>query len=167
VIVAYVHAVEAVGRVVGRLAMCLIFVMAGVLIYSAVMRTGFNRPPLWTIETAQFLLAAYFLLGGAYSMQLDAHVRMDVLYSRWTLRGRAFADTITSVCLVTYLVVLLMGGISSTEYALEYGQRAATAWRPPMAPIKILMTAGIALMLLQTIAYFFRDLARLRGREIA
>jgi hypothetical protein len=36
-----------------------------------------------------------------------------------------------------------------------------------MAPIKILMTAGIALMLLQTIAYFFRDLARLRGREIA
>jgi TRAP-type mannitol/chloroaromatic compound transport system permease small subunit len=162
-----VHAVEAVGRVVGRLAMYMIFVMAGVLIYSAVMRTGFNRPPLWTIEMSQFLLAAYFLLGGAYSLQLNAHVRMDVLYSRWTLRGQAFADTITSACLVTYLVVLLMGGISSTEYALEYGQRAASAWRPPMAPIKILMTAGIALMLLQTTAYFFRDLARLRGREIA
>jgi TRAP-type mannitol/chloroaromatic compound transport system permease small subunit len=162
-----VHAVEAVGRVVGRLAMYMIFVMAGVLIYSAVMRTGFNRPPLWTIEMSQFLLAAYFLLGGAYSLQLNAHVRMDVLYSRWTLRGQAFADTITSACLVTYLVVLLMGGISSTEYALEYGQRAASAWRPPMAPIKILMTAGIALMLLQTTAYFIRDLARLRGREIA
>jgi TRAP-type mannitol/chloroaromatic compound transport system permease small subunit len=156
-----------VGRVVGRLAMYMIFVMAGVLIYSAVMRTGFNRPPLWTIEMSQFLLAAYFLLGGAYSLQLNAHVRMDVLYSRWTLRGQAFADTITSACLVTYLVVLLMGGISSTEYALEYGQRAASAWRPPMAPIKILMTAGIALMLLQTTAYFIRDLARLRGREIA
>ena len=117
-VVLYVRVVEAVGRVVGRIAMCLLFVMAGVLLYSAVMRTGFNRPPLWTIEMAQFLLAAYFLLSGAYSMQLNAHVRMDVLYSRWSLRGRAFADTITSVCLVTYLVVLLMGGISSTEYAL-------------------------------------------------
>lgn len=167
IVVAYVRVVEAVGWVVGRIAMCLLFVMIGILLYSAVMRTGFNRPPLWTIEMAQFLLASYFLLGGAYSIQLNAHVRMDVFYSRWSLRGRAFADTITGVCLVTYLVVLLMGGISSTEYALEYNQRASTAWRPPMAPIKIIMTAGIALMLLQVIATFLRDLARVRGREIA
>jgi TRAP-type mannitol/chloroaromatic compound transport system permease small subunit len=161
-----VHAVEAVGRVVGRLAMYMIFVMAGVLLYSAVMRTGFNRPPLWSVEFSQFLLAAYFLLGGAYSLQLGSHVRMDLLYSRWSPRGQAFADTITAVCLITYLVVLLVGGISSTGYALEYGQRAATAWRPPMAPIKIIMTVGIALMLLQVVAIFFRDLARVRGLEI-
>ncbi len=166
IVVAYVHAVEAVGRVVGRLAMYMIFVMAGVLLWSAVMRTGFNRPPLWSVEFSQFLLAAYFLLGGAYSLQLDSHVRMDLLYSRWSPRGRAFADTITAVCLITYLVVLLIGGISSTDYALEYGQRAATAWRPYMAPIKIIMTIGIFLMLLQAVAIFFRDLARVRGLEI-
>ena len=165
-VVLYVRAVEAVGRVVGRIAMYLLFVMAGVLLYSAVMRTGFNRPPLWTVEMAQFLLVSYFTLGGAWSMQVDAHVRMDLLYSRWTLRGRAFADTITAVCLITFLVILMKGGISSTEYALEYNQRASSAWRPPMAPIKIIMTFGILLMLLQAVAFFFRDLARLRGREI-
>jgi TRAP-type C4-dicarboxylate transport system permease small subunit len=130
------------------------------------MRTGFNRPPLWTVEVAQFLLVAYYLLGGAWTLQLDSHVRMDLLYTRWSLRGRAFADTITAVCLITYLVVLLFGGVSSSLYALEYGQRAATAWRPPLAPIKIVMTFGIGLMLLQAIAFFFRDLARVRGREI-
>jgi TRAP-type C4-dicarboxylate transport system permease small subunit len=146
--------------------MYLIFVMVGVLLYSVVMRTGFNRPPLWTVEVAQFLLVAYYLLGGAWTLQLDSHVRMDLLYTRWSLRGRAFADTITAVCLITYLVVLLFGGVSSSRYALEYGQRAATAWRPPLAPIKIVMTFGIGLMLLQAIAFFFRDLARVRGREI-
>jgi TRAP-type C4-dicarboxylate transport system permease small subunit len=146
--------------------MYLIFVMVGVLLYSVVMRTGFNRPPLWTVEVAQFLLVAYYLLGGAWTLQLDSHVRMDLLYTRWSLRGRAFADTITAVCLITYLVVLLFGGVSSSLYALEYGQRAATAWRPPLAPIKIVMTFGIGLMLLQAIAFFFRDLARVRGREI-
>jgi TRAP-type C4-dicarboxylate transport system permease small subunit len=140
--------------------------MVGVLLYSVVMRTGFNRPPLWTVEVAQFLLVAYYLLGGAWTLQLDSHVRMDLLYTRWSLRGRAFADTITAVCLITYLVVLLFGGVSSSLYALEYGQRAATAWRPPLAPIKIVMTFGIGLMLLQAIAFFFRDLARVRGREI-
>jgi TRAP-type mannitol/chloroaromatic compound transport system permease small subunit len=167
VIVRYVRWVEAVNRVVGRAAMYLIVAMVVVLLHSAVMRTGFNRPPLWTVEVAQFLLAAYYLLGGAYSMQLDAHVRMDLLYGRWSPRRRAFSDTITSVCIVTYLAVLLLGGVSSTSYALEYGQRAASSWRPPLAPIKIVMTLGILLMLLQAIAFFFRDLARVRGQEIA
>jgi TRAP-type mannitol/chloroaromatic compound transport system permease small subunit len=166
-VVGYVRWVEAVNRVFGRLAMYLIFVMVGVLLYSAFMRTGFNRPPLWSVEMSQFLLSAYYILGGAYTLQLDAHVRMDLLYSRWTLRGRAFADTITAVCLITYLVVLLMGGISSTEYALEYGQRASSSWRPPLAPIKIVMSFGVFLMILQAVAFFFRDLARLRGQEIA
>jgi TRAP-type mannitol/chloroaromatic compound transport system permease small subunit len=165
-VIAYVRGVEAVSRFFGRIAMYLVFAMIGVLLWSAFMRTGFNRPPLWSVEMSQFLLAAYYILGGAWTLQLDSHVRMDLLYSRWSPRRRAFADTITSVCLVTYLVVMLWGGISSTEYALEYGQRAATSWRPPMAPIKILMTFGIFLMLLQTIAYFFRDLARVRGRAI-
>jgi TRAP-type mannitol/chloroaromatic compound transport system permease small subunit len=165
-IVLYVRYVEAVGRVVGRMCMYLVFVMAGVLLYSAVMRTGFNRPPLWTVEVAQFLLAAYYLLGGAYTLQLDTHVRMDLLYSRWSVPRRAFADTITAVCLVTSLVVLLLGGISSTAYALEYGQTASSAWRPPLAPIKIIMTFGVFLMLLQAVAFFFRDLARVRGREL-
>ena len=100
-------------------------------------------------------------------MQLDSHVRMDLLYARWTPRKRAFADTITSLCLITYLVVMLWGGVSSTAYALEYGQRAATSWRPPMAPIKIIMTFGILLMILQAVAFFLRDLARVRGQEIA
>lgn len=165
-IVLYVRWVERVSRFFGRVAMYLVFAMIGVLLWSAFMRTGFNRPPLWSVEMSQFLLVAYFILGGAWTMQLDSHVRMDLLYARWTPRKRAFADTITSVCLVTYLVVLLWGGVSSTTYALEYGQRAATSWRPPMAPIKIIMTFGILLMLLQTIAFFFRDLARIRGVDI-
>lgn len=158
--------VEAVNRVVGRFAMYLIVAMIGVLVYSAVMRTGFNRPPLWTVEMGQFLLAAYYLLGGAYTLQLDAHVRMDLAYSRWSTKGRAFADTITAVCLIGYLLVLLWGGLSSTAYALEYGQKAASSWRPPLAPIKIVMSVGIFLMLLQAVAFFIRDLAQVRGRPI-
>lgn len=165
-IVRYVRWVEALNRVVGRGAMYLIVVMIGILLYSAIMRNGFNRPPLWTVEMGQFLLAAYYLLGGPWTLQLDAHVRMDLLYSRWTLRGRAFADTITAVCLIGYLAVLLWGGVSSTSYALEYGQKASSSWRPPLAPIKIVMTVGIFLMLLQALAFFFRDLARVRGKPI-
>jgi TRAP-type mannitol/chloroaromatic compound transport system permease small subunit len=145
----------------------MIFVMIGLLLYMSLSRSVFNTPLNWGVEMAQFMMAAYYLLGGAYSMQIDAHVRMDIFYSRWSPRGKALADVLTAVFLIFYLVVLLIGGINSSEYALSHNQKNYSAWAPPVAPIKIIMTFGIALMLLQAIAMFFRDLATLRGKDIA
>ncbi len=158
----YVRYVDAVSRVVGRFAMYMIFALIGLLLYSSITKTFF-LPVLWTLELAQFSMAAYYLLGGAYSMQLGAHVRMDLAYGRWSLRGKGFVDSITAFCLVFYLGMLLYGSFSSTGYALQYGETSYSSWAPYMAPIKIIMTFGIALMLLQAIASFFRDLARARG----
>lgn len=161
----FVRAVDAMNRVIGRFAMYLIFAMLGVLLYSSISKT-FADPAIWTLETAQFLMVAYFLLGGGYSMQLDAHVRMDLFYSRWTPRRAALMDAITVGFLIFYLAFLLYGGISSTQYALEYNETSYSAWSPRMAPIKIIMTVGVVLMLLQTIATFFKDLAAARGETL-
>jgi TRAP-type mannitol/chloroaromatic compound transport system permease small subunit len=163
---AYVRAVDAVNRVVGRFTMYLIFAMMGVLLFSSGSRTFAGVSHIWVVEIAQFLLAAYYLLGGGYSMQLDSHVRMDLVYSRWKPRTRAAVDVVTAGFLVFYLIVLLVGGLSSTQYAIEYGQKNYSSWAPPLAPIKIVMVIGIVLMLLQVIAIFFKDLAKARGEEI-
>jgi TRAP-type mannitol/chloroaromatic compound transport system permease small subunit len=146
--------------------MYLIFAMMGVLLLSSGSRTFFDVSYIWVVEVAQFLMTAYYLLGGGYSMQLDSHVRMDLLYSRWTPRTRATVDAITVGLLLFYLVVLLVGGISSTQYAIEYSQKNYSSWAPPLAPIKIIMVIGIALMLLQVIALFFKDLAAARGETL-
>lgn len=165
-IVWYVRWVDGLCGIVGKFAMYLIFVMMGVLLFSSISRTAFDTPHIWIVEMAQFTMAAYYLLGGGYSMLQDAHVRVDVFYSRWSIKRRAFADSITAFCLVFYLVFLLYGGLSSTQYALEYGQKNYSTWGPPLAPIKIVMTAGIFLMLLQAISMFFKDLARVRGVDL-
>ncbi|MDX5371487.1 TRAP transporter small permease subunit [Pseudomonas alcaligenes] len=162
---AYVRAVDRMNRFIGRCAMYLIFVMLGVLLYSSLSKALFE-PAIWTLETAQFLMVAYFLLGGAYSMQLDAHVRMDLLYGRWSPRTRAWLDVLTVAFLLFYLGVLLYGGISSTQYAIEYDETSYSSWSPRMAPIKVLMVIGIALMLLQAIAMFFKDVAIIRGERL-
>ena len=164
-VLCYVRAVDAVNRRVGRCAMYLVFVMIGILLYSSITKTFFV-PPLWTLETAQFLMVAYYLLGGAYSMQMDSHVRMDLMYGTWSPRTRAAVDVVTILFLLFYLSLLLYGGYSSTEYALKYTERSYSAWAPMMAPIKIIMCIGIFLMLLQAVAMFFKDLARALGRPI-
>ena len=163
----YVRYVDAASRVVGRFAMYLVFVMMGILLLSTISRAAFNVSYIWVVEMAQFLMAAYYFLGGGYSMQLDSHVRMDLLYDRLSPKGKAIADVITVFFLIFYLVFLLAGGISSTEYALQYGQKNYSSWAPILAPIKIIMCIGIALILLQVIATFFKDLAKARGETLA
>lgn len=164
---AYVRYVDALNKGVGTVMLFMIFVMMGVLLFGSISRYVFNASFLWIIEMAQFLMAAYYLLGGGYSMQLEAHVRMDVFYDRWQPRTRAFWDSLTALCIVFYLIYMIYGGWSSTAYALKYGQTNYSAWAPLMWPIKMVMTVGIALMLLQAFSFFFKDLARFMGREIA
>ena len=77
------------------------------------------------------------------------------------------ARVITAFFMVFYLAIMVYGGWSSSAYSLKYNQTNYSAWAPPMAPIKIIMTVGIALMLLQAISMFFKDVARVTGREIA
>ena len=163
----YVKYVDKVGYFVGRIAMLLVFVMIGVLLLGSVTRNVINMPLSWTVEMAQFILAAYYILGGAYSMQLDDHVRMDLFYSRFSERNKARMDVVTSFFLVFYLATLLFGSISSTMYAIEYGQRKFSQWNPSMVPIKVIMVFGIFLILLQAISIFFKDLAKAKGKELS
>ena len=99
-------------------------------------------------------------------MLTDDHVRMDLIYSKLKDKTKALLDSLTSVFLVFYLVVLFYGSISSLTYTIETNQRLFTAWAPYVWPIKSIMTFGILLMLLQSIAIFFKDLAKVLDREI-
>lgn len=166
-IVTYVKVVDYLSTKFGRLAMYLIFVMIGVLLLDAVTRNIINIPLSWCIEMAQFTMAAYYIVGGPYSMQLDSHVRMDLLYSRFSRKNQARLDCFTAIFLVIYLVALLIGAISSTKYAIEYDQRKFSMWNPSMIPIKLIMVFGIGLMLLQAISTFFKDLARTKGIKLS
>jgi TRAP-type mannitol/chloroaromatic compound transport system permease small subunit len=151
---------------VGRITMYLVFVMMFILILSFVTRNIINFPLIWIIEMAQFVITAYYILGGSYSMITDDHVRMDLFYSRFSEKNKARMDAFTSIFLFFYLITLLYGSISSLNYTLETNQRLFTAWRPYVWPIKSLMTFGILLMLLQTLSMFFKDLYRIKGEKI-
>ena len=142
-----------------------LFVIFGVLLWSSISKTFF-LPSLWTLEIAQFAMVAYYILGGPFSLQIGANVRMDLFYGGWTDRKKAWFDAFSILLLIFYLGVLLYGAIDSTTYSLQYNERSPTAWRPLLWPIKIIMCVGIFLMLLQAISEFFKDIAKLNGKEI-
>ncbi|PUB18854.1 TRAP transporter small permease subunit [Yoonia sediminilitoris] len=182
----YIHAVDAVNYRLGRVIMYGIFVLMGILLWSSISKTFF-LPTLWTLEMAQFVMVAYYILGGPYSIQLGSNVRMDLLYGEWSTRKKAWFDLFTVLLLIFYLCVLLYGAVSSTAYSLGYWgtepfsffaglltgseeigrmERSSTAWRPYLWPIKAVMIVGMFLMLLQCLSEFFKDLLRIRGEVL-
>jgi len=188
----YIRIVDRMNRLIGRMAMYLIFALVGVLLWSSFSKT-FLTPSLWTLETAQFVMVAYYILGGPYSIQLGSNVRMALFCGEWSLKTKARVDAVTVLFLLFYLGVLLYGAIGSMAYSLGYfgtepfafftdlfwifiteGQdaasemlgyleRSSTAWRPHLWPIKLLLCLGVFLMFLQALAELFRDIGRLRG----
>ena len=162
----YVNVVDTICIKVGRFVMYGVFFMMFLLILSFVTRNIVNYPLMWIIEMAQFTITAYYILGGGYSMITDDHVRMDLFYGKLSKKGKAKMDIFTSIFLITFLVVLLYGSISSLLYTLEYKQKLFTAWAPYVGPIKSLMLAGILLMLLQAFSMLIKDFAKVMNKKI-
>lgn len=191
----YIRVVDSINYRLGRMVMYGIFLMIAVLLWSSVSKTFF-LPSFWTLEVAQFAMVAYYMLGGPYSIQLGANVRMDLFYHNWSARRKAWFDAFTVLFLLFYLGVLFYGAVGSTAYSLGYfgdqpfvfwGQlvwafftggidgakemlgyieRSPTAWRPMIWPIKLVMCIGVFLMLLQAVSELLKDILRLRGEEI-
>lgn len=164
---AYVAVIDRCNRVLGRIVMFGIFVLMGILLWSSVSKTFF-LPSLWTLEMAQFVMVAYYILGGPYAMQMGANVRMDLFYGEVSPRKKAWTDCFTVFFLLVYLAILLWGGIDSTIYSFKYGgERSPSAWRPYLWPIKLIMCVGIGLMLLQALSELAKDILFLKtGRPL-
>ncbi|NEX46309.1 TRAP transporter small permease subunit [Pseudotabrizicola algicola] len=161
----FVRLVDRFNYGVGRMAMYLLFVLMGILMWSTISKAAFT-PSLWTLEMAQFVMVAYFVLGGPYAMQMGSHVRMDLFYAKQSPVRQAWWDAITVLALIFYLGVMLWGAIDSTMYSLQYNERSPTAWRPYLWPIKVILCVGFFLMLLQALAALTRDVATIRGETI-
>lgn len=161
----YIRITDRLSDYVGLFAMYLIFVMVGVLILDAI-TSSLQIYLHWCIELAQFTLAAYYFMGGAKTLKDGDHVRMDLLYDRLGLRGKTWVDMITIFCLLFYLVIMLIGAVSSLNYAIETDERRFSMWNPSMVPIKALMVACLVLMILQTVAEALKHAATLIGVDL-
>jgi TRAP-type mannitol/chloroaromatic compound transport system permease small subunit len=163
---AYVRLVDKTSDYVGYLAASLIFVMGATLLLDAVTRNVLNIPIHWAIEFTQFTLAAYFFMGGPITLKNNDHVRMDLWYAELSDRAKAKLDLFTVGCLIFYLGVMLVGSISSLEYAIATNEKRFSMWNPSVIPIKALLTLCLVLMLLQAFSLVFKHIATLRGERL-
>jgi len=142
---------------IGRwLALALVLVMA----YEVAMRYVFGFSNMWAHELPMMLGASLYALGYAYVQRLGAHIRVDILYARLSLRGKAIIDVLGAlVFLFPIMIIVIYISVMTAEFAWVRDERwTLTAWFPPLGPLRTVIAIGFCLLLLQSVAQFIRDL---------
>jgi len=153
------HVIDRASEWTGKCASFLIAVLILGICYDIFMRYLFAKPTFWAFELTYMVYGAYAMLGAAYCHYQKGHVRMDLIYSRLSPKGKAIADVICYLILffpLFFFLVYKCGG--HAIWAFTYGERSSVSvWRPHLAPYKLLIALGFVLFLFQGIAEFIRS----------
>ena len=166
-VVSFVHAIESFTERLGKVFVWLVIVLIAILLIEAGMRYFAHVPTVWSLELSEFVFGTYFFVAGGYTLLHNRHIRMDAFYSRWSRKRRALVDAITFSIIAVYLIFFFVGGIGNSMFSLKFNMVSQSAWGPPMSPIRIIITVGVFLMFLMALVQFIRDIAVVRGKEIA
>jgi TRAP-type mannitol/chloroaromatic compound transport system permease small subunit len=119
------------------------------------------------IELQWYLFSLVFLLGAAYGVRHDAHVRVDVLYGRLGPRGRAWIDLLGTVLfLVPFAVFMILVSYPAVAASWRIREVSPDPGGLPRYPIKALILVAFGLLVLQGLAEIVKQVAILRGAPV-
>jgi len=152
------HFIDNANEWVGRVVSYFILAIIGVVIYEVAMRYILVKSQLWVPETSLFLFGTLFVLGGGYVFLHGGHVRLDAIYGRFSPKVQAILDLVTAIFFFLFCGVLVWKGWLMGWESLTSLERSASAFAPPLFPIKLVIPIGAGLLVLQGLAKFIRDL---------
>jgi len=156
--------IDALNERVGRAAMWL--VLAATLISSgnAIMRYGFDRSSNAWLEIQWYLFALIFLLGAGYTLKHNGHVRIDILYGRFSPRLQAWVDLVGGLLFLLPLCGLMIWmGWDGFAASWAVNETSPDAGGLSRWPIKLAIPLGFALLWLQGVAEVIKRAAFLSG----
>lgn len=149
---------------VGKLASWLI--LAAVLVSSgnAIIRSLFDKSSNGWLELQWVLFSAVFLLCGGYALLHHAHVRIDVVYTRWSRRTQLWIDMVGTVFFLLPMAILIMV-LSWPVFINAYMSHeiSANAGGLVIWPARLLVPIGFLLLTLQGLSELIKRIAILRG----
>ena len=159
---------DALAEHTGRLISWLTLAMVVVTVAVVVLRSAFGQGLIWLQESVNWMHSIVFLLGAAYTLKSDGHVRVDVFYRDMSERHKAIIDLAGTLLFLLPLCAYLIA---------ESWQYVATSWRiaersreagglPMLYLLKSVIPLMAVLLALQGFAVALRCIRRLRSRIV-
>lgn len=158
---------DALAERTGRLIAWLTLGMVVTTVAVVVLRYAFGQGLIWLQESVNWMHSLVFLLGAAYTLKADAHVRVDIFYRGLSERRQAIVDLAGTVLFLLPLCAFLIA---------ESWQYVAISWRiaersreagglPMLYLLKSVIPLMASLLALQGLAVALRCVRRLRSRS--
>ena len=152
--------VDVAGRATSWLALAIVVLMAT----NVVLRYLFSYGSVWAQELEWHLLAPLILFAIAYALQKGEHVRVDVLYARFSPRGKGVVHVIEALLCLAISIIIVLLSFKYVEQSYVIGEQSADPgglthrWL-----LKALIPAGFVLVALQSVAEIVKGVAQYRG----
>ena len=159
-----IHSIDAINEVVGKTFAWLILALTFALSYEVVLRYVFDQPTTWAFDAGYNLFGAFFMMGSAYTLSKNGHVRGDIFYRKLSERTQATID-LTLYLLVFFpaLLAILAAGIDYSWASFLIREASnLSPYRRPLYPLKAIIPTAAFLLLLQGVAQVLRCVIAIR-----
>jgi TRAP-type mannitol/chloroaromatic compound transport system permease small subunit len=160
--------IDRVNQFLGKAASIMILLSCVVSATNALLRYGLDISSNWPLELQWYLFAAAVMLGASYTLKRNEHVRVDLIYSRLSERGRLWVDLFG---LIAFLMpaCLLFTWLSWTTLfypAWQVMEHSSNAGGLVRYPIKLIVPLGFFMLSLQGISEIIKRIGALQGKMI-
>jgi len=129
------------------------------------LRYLFNFSQIWMIEVETYFYAVIFLLGSGYAFKFDRHVRVDVFYSQWSDRKKAFVDLIGGLfLLIPWTLVVLIVSFEYFKTSFNLGEGSPQpGGLPALYILKSFIFLGFLFLAFQGLSSILKSVLYIRG----
>ncbi len=158
-------AVSWLGRVLHSISDYANFALLIIIVYSVFMRYVLNMPPIWVEEIGCYLLLFVCALPLAEVLRQDRHIKLDIVYNRFSARGKIVDDLVTSIIALFFCVIISWKGSSYTLQLYAHHTREATVLATPLWIPNTVFFFGIIIFTLAFIVRIGEDIQKLSSKE--
>ena len=150
----FVKIIDGVSHWVGKIFALLFLPLTYTLVHEIVATKVFARPTVWAFDLSYMLYGAIFMMGAAYTLAIDGHVRGDLFYRLWRPRIQATVDLVLYISVFfPAMIALLYAGWSYAYYSFSISEKSLQSpFGPIIWPLKMVIPATAFFMLQQGIA---------------
>ncbi len=157
-------AIDWLNTLIGRYVIWLILASTVISALNAAVRKIFSVSSNAFLEVQWYLFAASFLLAAAYTLLNGEHVKIDVIYGRWSKRGQIWIDVFGLVCfLLPFCAAILWFSVPFFLKGYRSNEMSSNAGGLILWPVYAMMPLGFGLLLVQGISELIKRLAFLQG----
>ena len=157
------HTADSISTWVGKAFSWLIVVLMLLVVAEVFKRYALNAPTAWVFDASNMLYGTLFMMGGAYTLAQDGHVRGDFLYGNFKPRTQASIDLALYVLFfLPGIAALTWSGWTYFQDSLAINEQTYNADPLPLYPFKFMIPLAGALVLMQGVSEIIRCLVCLK-----